>query len=47
VDTGDTKQVKDPQLERAVKEAPRLLKEKPVDRATKEPPPRVWGVRKD
>ena len=38
---------RDPQLERAVEEALRLLKEKPVDRATKEPPPPIWGVRKD
>jgi tricorn protease len=38
---------KDPQLERAVEEALRLLKVKPVDRATKEPPPPVWGIRKD
>jgi len=38
---------KDPQLERAVEEALRLLEAKPVDRATKEPPPPVWGIRKD
>ena len=38
---------KDPQLERAVEEALRLLKAKPVDRAAKEPPPPTWGVRKD
>jgi tricorn protease len=38
---------RDPQLERAVEEALRLLKEKHVDRATKEPPPPLWGVRKD
>jgi tricorn protease len=38
---------RDPQLERAVEEAMRLLKEKPVDRATKEPPAPAWGVRKD
>jgi tricorn protease len=37
---------KDAQLERAVAEAMRLLKEKPVDRMTKEPPPPLWGVRK-
>ncbi|MFO7694101.1 MAG: PDZ domain-containing protein [Vicinamibacterales bacterium] len=37
---------KDPQLERAVEEALRLLKAQPVDRATKEPPPPEWGVRK-
>jgi tricorn protease len=36
----------DPQLERAVHEALRLLKEKPVDRATKEPPSPTWGQRK-
>jgi tricorn protease len=36
---------RDPQLERAVAEAMRMLKEKPVDRATKEPPPPTWGVR--
>jgi tricorn protease len=35
----------DPQLERAVQEAMRLLKEHPVDRATKEPPPPTWGKR--
>jgi tricorn protease len=35
----------DPQLERAVQEALRLLKEHPVDRMTKEPPPPVWGKR--
>ncbi|MEP6762872.1 MAG: PDZ domain-containing protein, partial [Gemmatimonadaceae bacterium] len=35
----------DPQLERAVAEGLRLLKEKPVDRAKKEPPPPVWGKR--
>jgi tricorn protease len=37
---------KDPQLERAVQEALRMLKEHPVDRATKEPPPPTWGIRK-
>ena len=37
----------DAQLERAVEEALRLLKEKPVDRLTKEPPPPVWGLRKN
>ena len=37
---------KDPQLERAVQEALRLLKEKPVDRMMKEPPPPTWGTRK-
>jgi tricorn protease len=36
----------DPQLERAVQEALRQLKEKPVDRAVKEPPYPVWGKRK-
>ncbi len=35
----------DPQLERAVQEALRMMKEKPVDRATKEPPPPAWGKR--
>lgn len=37
---------RDPQLERAVDEALRLLKAKPVDRLTKEPPPPTWGTRK-
>ncbi len=36
----------DPQLERAVQEALRMLKEHPVDRAVKEPPYPVWGKRK-
>ncbi|HSB10542.1 MAG TPA: PDZ domain-containing protein [Blastocatellia bacterium] len=36
----------DPQLERAVQEGMRMLKEHPVDRATKEPPPPTWGKRK-
>ena len=36
---------RDPQLERAVQEAMRLLKERPVDRSPKEPPPPTWGVR--
>jgi tricorn protease len=36
---------RDPQLERAVTEAMRMLKERPVDRMTKEPPPPVWGKR--
>jgi tricorn protease len=36
----------DPQLERAVEEAMRLLKAKPVDRMTTEPPPPTWGKRK-
>ena len=35
----------DPQLERAVSEAMRMLKEKPVERMTKEPPPPTWGRR--
>ncbi|HET6679592.1 MAG TPA: hypothetical protein VFG84_00200, partial [Gemmatimonadaceae bacterium] len=35
----------DPQLERAVAEAMRLLKEQPVDRATREPAPPTWGKR--
>jgi tricorn protease len=37
---------KDPQLERAVAEGMRMLKEKPVERLTKEPPSPTWGVRK-
>jgi tricorn protease len=37
---------RDPQLERAVEEALRLLKANPLDRATKEPTPPTWGVRK-
>ncbi len=36
---------RDPQLERAVEEAMRQLKERPVDRMTKEPPPPTWGQR--
>jgi tricorn protease len=36
----------DMQLEKAVEEAMRLLKEKPVQRMTKEPPPPLWGIRK-
>jgi tricorn protease len=36
----------DPQLERAVEEAMRLLKEKPPNRLTTEPPPPTWGKRK-
>jgi tricorn protease len=36
----------DSQLERAVKEALRLLEEKPVTRMTTEPPPPSWGERK-
>jgi tricorn protease len=35
----------DPQLERAITEAMRMLKERPVDRAVKEPPPPTWGQR--
>jgi tricorn protease len=35
----------DPQLERAVEEAMRLLKLHPSNRMTKEPPPPTWGVR--
>jgi tricorn protease len=35
----------DPQLERAVAEALRLLKEKPVERFDKEPPSPTWGKR--
>jgi hypothetical protein len=37
---------RDPQLERAVQEARRLLKEKPVERMMKEPPPPTHGKRK-
>jgi tricorn protease len=37
----------DPQLERAVQEAMRLLKEHPVERLTKEPPPPTWGKRRN
>jgi tricorn protease len=36
----------DLQLERAVQEAMRLLKERPVDRRTTEPAPPTWGKRK-
>src|SRR5580658_8972668 len=36
----------DAQLERAVQEALRILKEKPVTRLTSEPPPPTWGQRK-
>jgi tricorn protease len=35
----------DPQLERAVEEAMRLLKAKPVNRLVKEPPSPTWGRR--
>ncbi|HMJ85954.1 MAG TPA: PDZ domain-containing protein, partial [Vicinamibacterales bacterium] len=37
---------KDPQLERAVEEAMRMLKEKPPARMTTEPAPPTWGKRK-
>jgi hypothetical protein len=37
---------RDPQLERAVDEALRLLKAKSVDRSTREPPSPTWGKRK-
>jgi tricorn protease len=36
----------DPQLERAVQEGMRMLKEHPVNRLTKEPAPPTWGKRK-
>ncbi len=36
----------DPQLERAVQEGLRMLKEKPVTRMTTEPAPPTWGQRK-
>ena len=36
---------RDPQLERAVQEAMRMLKERPIDRLSKEPPPPTWGQR--
>jgi tricorn protease len=36
----------DPQLERAVQEALRMLQEKPVSRMMKEPPSPTWGERK-
>ncbi len=36
---------RDPQLERAVQEAMRMLKEHPVDRAVKEPSSPTWGKR--
>ena len=36
---------RDPQLERAVAEAMRQLRERPVDRMAKEPPPPTWGQR--
>jgi tricorn protease len=37
---------RDPQLERAVAEAMRMLREHPSTRATKEPPGPTWGARK-
>jgi tricorn protease len=37
---------RDPQLERAVAEAMRLMKEKPSDRLMKEPVPPTWGKRR-
>jgi tricorn protease len=37
---------KDPQLERAVDEAMKILKANPVNRLTTEPPPPTWGQRK-
>jgi tricorn protease len=37
---------KDPQLERAVEEALKLLKANPPNRMTTEPPPPNWGKRK-
>jgi len=37
---------RDPQLERAVQEALRLLAANPVDRLSKEPPAPMWGVRR-
>jgi len=37
---------RDPQLERAVQEGLRMLREHPVTRLTAEPPPPTWGVRK-
>ncbi|HKG47875.1 MAG TPA: PDZ domain-containing protein [Pyrinomonadaceae bacterium] len=36
---------RDPQLERAVQEAMRMLKERPVERSPKEPAPPTWGKR--
>jgi tricorn protease len=35
----------DAQLERAVQEALRMMKEKPVNRLLHEPPPPAWGKR--
>ncbi len=37
---------RDPQLERAVEEAMKMLKAKPVQRMDKEPPSPTWGTRK-
>jgi tricorn protease len=37
---------KDPQLERAIEEAMKLLKASPVKRLTTEPAPPTWGSRK-
>jgi tricorn protease len=36
---------RDPQLERAIQEAMRIMKEHPVDRSPREPPPPTWGKR--
>jgi tricorn protease len=36
---------RDPQLERAIQEAMRMLKERPVERLPKEPPSPTWGKR--
>jgi tricorn protease len=36
----------DPQLERAVEEAMKMLRQRPPDRMMKEPPPPEWGKRK-
>lgn len=36
---------RDPQLERAVQEAMRMLRERPVNRSATEPPPPTWGKR--
>jgi tricorn protease len=41
----DVAQGHDPQLERAVTEAMRMLKEHPVERMMKEPPAPTWGKR--
>jgi tricorn protease len=37
---------RDPQLERAVQEAMRLMNDKPVERLTQEPPSPTWGQRR-